>query len=96
MWESLQCFRTPKLMPFGTVTPLPPDIADFPSKKTVYSLDSSRSELVLLTSILEETTAGRNTGHIYALYFCFHVLSPFFHPLLLFEIWFSKLAGDWI
>lgn len=65
-------------------------------KKTVYSLDSSRSEMVLLTSVLEETTAGRNTGHIYALYFCFHVLYPFFHPLLLFELWFSKLAGDWI
>lgn len=65
-------------------------------KKNVYSLDSSRSEMVLLTSVLEETTTGRDTGHIYALYFCFLVLSPFFHPLLLFEIWFSKLAGDCI
>lgn len=59
------CFRTPNLTPFAPAS----RYCWFSLKKTVYSLYSSRCEMVLLTSVLEETTAGRNTGHFFLLSF---------------------------
>lgn len=91
-------------MPFATVPPLPPDIAEFPSKNSLQFVFISAWNGValgflhgLLTSYLQKTTSGRSTaGHIFTqilvFVFSFSLLS--FIPYSCLKCDFCKLVAN--